>query len=228
MTGEITVPTYPVALIMDATYFGRSYGILVCRAESKNMYWKEIQSETVRDYIQCVRSLKAAGMKFSGFVIDGKRGVKEALLRECTDVPVQYCQFHQIQTITQRLTKRPKLEAGKELRTLALTLTKTTRIIFEHDLAQWYVCWELFLKERTYNTDTTRQWRYTHERLRSAFFSLKRNLPWLFTYLDEPDRNIPNTTNTCDGSFSHWKNKVKIHRKLAKHRRKKMIDTLLE
>lgn len=167
-------------------------------------------------------------MKFSGFVIDGKRGVKEALLRGFPSVPVQYCQFHQIQTVTQKLTKNPKLEAGKELRNLALTLTKTMRVVFEHELEQWYIRWDLFLKERTYSPDTKRQWRYTHERLRSAFFSIKRNLPWLFTYLEDPKRNIPNTTNTCDGSFSHWKNKVKIHRKLAKHRRKKMIDVLLE
>ena len=39
--------------------------------------------------------------------------------------------------------------------------------------------------------------------------------------------NIPNTTNSCDGSFAHWKQKVKIHRGLRKDRRNKMINYLL-
>lgn len=226
--GEIVVPTHSVALIMDATYFGRSYGILVCRAESKNIFWKEIQNEKAQDYIDCVRTIELAGGIFNCFVIDGKRGVKEALLRHYPSIPVQYCQFHQLQTITQRLTKNPKLEPGKELRKLALTITRTTKVQFEADLQSWYGRWDVFLKERTYSLDMKRKWRYTHERLRSAFFSLQRNIPWLFTYEQYPHLHIPNTTNSCDGSFSHWKNKVKIHRKLAKQRRKKMIDVLLE
>ena len=52
-------------------------------------------------------------------------------------------------------------------------------------------------------------------------------MPYLFTYLKYPELNIPNTTNSCDGSFAHCKNKVKIHRGLRKDRRKKMIDYLL-
>jgi len=66
------------------------------------------------------------------------------------------------------------------------------------------------------------------ERLRSAFRSLRTNLPYLFTCKDLPELDIPNTTNSCDGSFAHWKQKIKIHRGLAKHRRKKMINFLLE
>jgi hypothetical protein len=213
---------------MDATYFGTSYGILVCRSEAKNVHWKEVRNETVADYLDCVYVLQAAGMQFSGFVIDGKRGVREGLLRSFPGVPIQYCQFHQLQIVTKCLTKRPKLQAGKELKCVAHTLTTTTRAQFKDQLQQWYERWEEFIQERTYGSNTKRKWRYTHEKLRSAYYSMKRNLPWLFTYLEYLENAIPNTTNTCDGSFSHWKNKVKIHRKLAKQRRKKMIDTLLE
>jgi hypothetical protein len=225
-TGEIIVPVYPAPLAMDTTYFG-SVGVLVCRSEGKNVYWKATRSERVIDYLDCVVALQAAGMQCSGFVIDGKRGVREALLRAFPGIPVQYCQFHQLQIITQRLTRRPKLAASTELKAIAHTLTKTTRDTFEKRLQQWYERWHMFLKERTDYPKTKRQWRYTHERLRSAYFSLKRNTPWLFTYLEYPDSHLSNTTNTCDGSFGHWKSKVKIHRKLAQHRRKKMIDTLL-
>ncbi|MFH1298502.1 MAG: hypothetical protein ABII07_01630 [Patescibacteria group bacterium] len=39
---------------------------------------------------------------------------------------------------------------------------------------------------------------------------------------------MPNTTNHCDGLFSHIKQKVLIHRGISKQRRKKMIDYMLE
>lgn len=78
-----------------------------------------------------------------------------------------------------------------------------------------------FLKERN------EQGQFKHRRLRSAFRSLKTNLPYLFTHKNYPKLKIPNTTNSCDGSFAHWKQKVKIHRGLTKARRNKMINYLL-
>jgi len=78
-----------------------------------------------------------------------------------------------------------------------------------------------FLKERN------ELGQFKHRRLRSAFRSLKTNLPYLFTYKNHPELNIPNTTNSCDGSFAHWKQKVKIHRGLTRARRNKMINYLL-
>jgi hypothetical protein len=218
----------PVNLIMDATFFSRCDGVLVCRANGRNLYWKELSSEKVEHYIQCVAVLEAAGFRFKSFTIDGRKGVRMALQKRYPEIPVQQCQFHQIQTISQKLTRRPKLQAGKELRSLARTLTTTTRKTFTVALEQWHERWGGFLKERSFSTDRKRQWRYVHERLRSAYFSLRRNLPWLFTNLDHPKLSIPNTTNSCDGSFSHWKNKVILHRGIRKQRRKQMVDYLLE
>lgn len=224
----MTVEEEPVNLIMDATFFSRSDGVVVCRAHGRNLYWREITSEKVEHYERCLDALVAAGFRFRSFTIDGRKGVRTMLLERYPRIPIQHCQFHQLQTITQKLTRRPKLEAGKELRATALTLARMTREEFTKALDEWYERWGEFLKERTYSMERKRQWRYIHERLRSAYFSLRRNLPWLFTYLDHPALNIPNTTNSCDGSFSHWKNKVKLHRGIRKQRKKKMIDYLLE
>ena len=68
---------------------------------------------------------------------------------------------------------------------------------------------------------------YTHKNVRSAFFSLKRNLPHLFTYLCYPELNIPNTTNTIDGSFASVKTKTAAHHGLRRDRRFKVISELL-
>jgi hypothetical protein len=228
VTGEIITEKQPINLLMDATFFRRSEGLLVCRANSRNLYWKEIVSEKIEYYADCLDVLEAAGFLFQSFVIDGRKGVRELLQERYPEIPIQLCQFHQIQTITQKLTKRPKLPAGKELRMIALALTRTTREECIHSLDHWYEQWGSFLKERTYSVERKRRWRYTHEKLRSAYFSLRRNLPWLFTYLDYRALHIPNTTNSCDGSFTHWKGKVRIHRGIKKRRKKKMIDYLLE
>jgi hypothetical protein len=213
---------------MDATFFSRSDGVLVCRANGRNLYWMEIPSEKMEYYDRCLDNLIAAGFRCKSFTIDGRKGVRVLLQKRFPSIPIQQCQFHQIQTITQKLTRNPKLEAGKELRAISLTLTRTTRKTFTVELDQWYERWSEFLKERTHSPERKREWRYMHERLRSAYFSLRRNLPWLFTYQDFPKLNIPNTTNSCDGSFSHWKNKIELHRGIRRQRRKQMMDFLLE
>src|SRR5476651_2666263 len=78
-----------------------------------------------------------------------------------------------------------------------------------------------FLKERNENRQ------FMHRKIRSALRSLTTNLPYLFTGKRYPNLNIPNTTNSCDGSFAHWKAKTKLHRGLKKNRRYKMIGFLL-
>jgi len=65
-----------------------------------------------------------------------------------------------------------------------------------------------FLKERN------EQEKFQHRRLRSAFRSIKTNLPYLFTFEDYSELEIPTTTNSCDGSFGQWKYKIKLHRHL--------------
>lgn len=227
-SGEMIAEKKPINLLMDATFFSRSDGVLVCRANRRNLYWLPIASEKVEYYARCLDALEAAGFQFKSFTIDGRKGVRKMLQERYPDIPIQLCQFHQLQTITQKLTKKPKLEAGKELKRIAHTLTKTTRQNFTAMLNEWYEQWSDFLKERTYSGERKRQWRYVHERLRSAYFSLRRNLPWLFTCLDHPKLNMPNTTNSCDGSFGHWKSKVILHRSIHKPRKKQMIDFLLE
>lgn len=228
VTGEIVAENYPINLIIDATFFKRGDGFIVARANSRNLHWFPIETEKIEHYERCLDTLETAGFIFSSFTIDGRRGVRKMLQKRYPEIPIQHCQYHQLQTITQKLTQRPKLEASKELKKISSTLTKATRKKFTLELDQWHEKWEDFIKERTESSDLKRKWRWKHERLRSAYFSLRRNLPWLFTCLDYPELNIPNTTNSCDGSFSHWKNKVELHRGIRKHRKKKMVDYLLE
>jgi len=225
VTGEIIAEPEEVFVSMDATFFGHGYGILVCRAKSRNLYWKEIVTEKIVHYEEALDALLASHHRFSGFVIDGRKGVIAMLRRLFPDLPIQLCQFHQIQTVKQYIPRNAITVAAQEIRFLALRLTKMPSARFIGELQAWHERWGTFLKEKTVTSETGK-WQYTHRRLRSAYRSLKTNLPYLFTFESHP--GMPNTTNSCDGSFSHWKRKVQLHRGIAPARRKKMIDYLLE
>jgi len=192
-------------------------------ALKKNIYWREITNEKIDDYARTRRDLENQGWTIQAVILDGRPGAK----RVFADVPVRMCQFYQKQIINRRLTMKPKLPASIELRELTNTLTKTNEKEFSQRLNVWYEHWSPFLKEKTYNQDNSKRWEYTHQRTRSAYYSLKTNLPYLFTYQKYPNLHIPNTTNSLDGYFSHLKELTKLHRGLNKQTKLKMIDEIL-
>jgi hypothetical protein len=230
VTGECIIRKRSVVVTMDVTSLDKIGGLLLCRSRKQNLYWRYTESECTADYEISVRTLIAIGYDIQGFVVDGKPGIIKMLRREHPDVPCQYCQFHQIKTIKQYIPRRAKSGAARSLRRLSLKITSYWHWQFETALQVWYVLYRDFLNEKTWidNPQEKRKWRYTHEKLRSAFNSLRRNLPYLYTYQKHPDKNIPNTTNACDGFFSNLKERLKRHRGLSPKRKKKMTDYLLE
>ena len=135
---------------------------------------------------------------------------------------MQYCNFHQVKTIRTYLTKKPKMQASKELWLLTLMLCNTDKESFTGGLNDWYIKWDEFLNER--KIDKKGKKRYVHKKLRSAYRSLKTNLPWLFTWYNHLSLNMPNTTNAIDGHFADLKNKLRNHNGLSLERKKKFID----
>lgn len=214
-----------IIAVMDCVFFGRSSGYMVVRDphQKQNVYWAEIERETLWEY-QCARdTLESLGFEVQAVVVDGKPGLK----RFFGDIPIQMCHFHQ-KAITRRyLTMRPRLQAGRELKEVVRVLGKTTEAEFVEMLSQWHLKWAEFLKERTTNPLTGKS-HFTHRRLRSAHLSIKRNLPYLFTYKKHPELDIPNTTNGLEGSFSYLKELVRVHRGLNQDLKRKMIDSILQ
>jgi hypothetical protein len=225
---ELPMRSRPVTIIMDVTYFS-SWGVLVAldpyantgRDEYPVVYYQFIEStEKTADYEACVDELKRQRFTIQAAVIDGRRGVRDMLLAK--DIPVQQCQFHQLQIVTRCLTKNPKLESNKQLRDITLCLTKTTEKGLTAALDLWYEQYGEWLKERDADTK-----QYVHRRTRRAYFSLRRNLPYLFTYQNEElikqGIKMPNTTNALDGSFGVWKTKLKTHRGCSKTMKTKIL-----
>jgi len=209
---------------MDTTYFRRTLGVTVFRDyyQRENLLWKFVKYETIFQYIEGIRELQERGFEIKGIVTDGRRGIFKVF----SGIPIQMCQFHQLQIVRRYLTNNPKLEAGIELKRFAGYLTTTDRESFEGWINGWYKRWEKFLKEKTINLDTGK-WVYTHRKLRSAYSSLKTNMEYLFTCHKYKSLEMPNTTNSLDGSFAHLKDKVRIHRGLKLERKKKLIAQIL-
>jgi hypothetical protein len=210
---------------MDTTYFGRSFGIMVFKDaySGKNLFKQYVKYETNQLYLAGINHLIDIGYGIKAIVCDGRKG----LFQLFGDIPVQMCQFHQTAIITRYLTRNPKLKASKELRELTLMLTKTDKESFIGGLNQWYTKWEEFLNERHIVIKTGRS-HYVHRRLRSAFRSIRTNLKWLFTWYDNIELHIPNTTNAIDGLFADLKKKLRNHNGLSITRKKKFIDEFLK
>ncbi len=213
-----------VVVVMDTTYFGKIFGVMVfrCPHRHKNLLWKFLQYETIAEYIAGVKELQHRGWNVLGIVCDARRGLVNAF----PGIPVQMCQFHQVMIVLRYITRKPKLEAGQELKALMLLLTKTDEASFRHWLTLWHEKWKDFLGEKTVEP-LTRRWHFTHKRLRSAHRSLETNLPWLFTFEHLPHLHLPNTTNSLEGTFTHIKSKIHVHPGLRIDRKQKLIQELL-
>lgn len=211
-------------IIPDTTFWGKHYGVCVFRSPElkKNIWWTEVEKEVMATYYYGRKILEERGWVFSAAVVDGRRGMTTVF----KDIPVQVCQFHQMKTVTKYLTRKPETLAGQELRSVMLKLPKSNEVEFAKLLSDWKENHNHILTDKT-QVSGTKHWYYTYKKTRSAYLSMERNLPYLFTYQRHPKLNIPNTTNSLDGSFAHLKDKVNIHHGLRRDRRFKMIEEIL-
>ena len=206
---------------MDTTYFGRDFGVMVFKnsLDGVVLYKQYVRYETNALYLAGISEISRRGIDIQAIVCDGRRG----LFGLFDDIPMQMCQFHQIQIVQRYLTRKPKTQAGIELKKLTLKLTKQTQFEFVNNLNNWYLHWSLYLNERS-KSPATGKTCYTHKRLRSAYLSLKKHLPYLFVFENYKELMIPNTTNALDGQFADLKNKLRNHNGLSRIRKMRFID----
>ena len=81
-----------------------------------------------------------------------------------------------------------------------------------------------FLNEKTTNSLTGEKY-WTHKELRGAVLSLLNFKKYLFTF--EQNKNIPKTSNSLEGHFSHIKDVVDIHRGLSRPHKERVLNSLL-
>jgi AraC-like DNA-binding protein len=210
-----------VNLRMDATYF--SQFCLLTYQDNQDGYTQLIRfsdGEHFEEIKQDLDNLIKLGLQIESITTDGHKSALKAIKKSLPDVTLQRCLVHIQRMCLLWLTRYPKHEASIELRELVLTLmkikTENDRLYWTKKLNQWHQRHKIYLQEKTVNQVTGRYW-YTHKSLRRSYFSLKRALPNMFHYLNNP--RIPATTNGIEGFFSHLKNHLDLHRGLSvKHR----------
>jgi hypothetical protein len=206
-----------VILLIDTTYWGRNFGVVVFKdRRTKRVIWRKfVRYETLADYKEGMEWLEQHKFKIDGVVCDGLRGMFQLFSR--------YRVYHQLRIVQRYLTRNPELPASIELLAIANSLCHTDKESFNGSLDAWYQRWDTFLKERTYDKRTGKS-HYVHKRLRSAYLSIKRNMPYLWTWYDHPKMGIPNTNNALEGMFSDLKTKLRNHPGMSKEHREKFID----
>lgn len=212
-----------VTIQMDTTYWGRRFGLMVIRdALRGNILWRKyVTHETIADYMDGITWLKSKGFTIYGAVIDGMQGLAQALY----PIPVQMCQFHQMLIVRRYITQDPDVEASRALLELINDITKMDKESFVGAFNEWYDKYQDVINERVHDNRIKRRTPpFMRPRLRSAYFSIKRNMRLLWTFYDYPDTGLPNTNNALEGLFSDLKTKVRVHSGISKENRRKLLD----
>lgn len=212
-----------VTIQLDTTYWGRNFGLMVIKDALRNkiLWHKYVRNETISQYMEGISWLKSNGFRIYGAVIDGMRGLAQALY----PIPVQMCQFHQILITRRYLTQEPELEASIELLSLVKNITKMDKESFVGTFNDWSEKYQNVINERIRDKRIKRHTPpYMRPKLRSAYLSLRRNMNLLWTFYDRPETGLPNTNNALEGVFSDIKSKVRAHRGISKDNRRKLLD----
>ena len=100
-------------VLMDTTYFGRKLGVMVFKdsLSGQILYKQYVKQETNKLYLSGIEEIAKRGIKVQAIICDGRKG----LLQLFGNIPVQMCNFHQVAIIRRYLTKKPKMQASKEL-----------------------------------------------------------------------------------------------------------------
>jgi hypothetical protein len=114
-----------VVILMDTTYWGRKFGVVVFKDyRTKRILWhKFVRYETLSDYQEGIQWLENHHFKIDGIVCDGLRGIFQL----SSKYNVQMCQYHQIRTVQRYLTLNPELPASIELLSIIHSLTHTNK-----------------------------------------------------------------------------------------------------
>ena len=213
-----------VIVLMDTTYWGWDFGVVVMKDnKTKKVIWHKYvdRREKLSDYREEIKWLEEKGFKIEGIVCDGLRGI----FKEFKRYKIQMCQFHQVQIVRKYLTKQPELEASNELMEIVLLMKSTDKESFIGLYNEWYNKWKEFIDQRRIEERGKRV--YIHKRLRSASLSLRRNMPYLWTWYDSKIE-LPKTNNALEGMFTDLKSKLRNHSGLSNKRRKVFIDEYIK
>ena len=224
-----TLSVYPsekVNLLIDGTYFRNGICLVLYRDYhiKFTQLYRLTDGEHYSEIKEDLLNLLKLGVQIESITCDGHKSIIKAVKEVLPDIPMQRCLVHIQRDCRIWLTKNPQSIAGYKLRGIVSKLhlinTYNELSFWLLDLHNWFAEYEEYINKKSYNTETNRYW-FTHKMVRRSFMTIKRALPDMFHYLDNP--NIPKSSNSIESFFGHMKGHLNIHRGLSYKHRKQFI-----
>jgi hypothetical protein len=216
----------------------KSLVVLIVMSKDKVITWGFYQSENYASWTHLLSTLTGQPLAIA---CDGQKGMIKAIKELFPKTLIQRCHFHLLARNRQLLTLHPETPPAVDLTSLVKKVTKIkTRLhlgLWLQDYRLWLDKYDQFLKEKTYPSFDNiylyknfikgkRCFFYTHQRLRSAHYQLKKALPFLFQYLK--CSSIPNTSNLLEGGInSSLAELLRRHRGLTLSKQKILVANFL-
>ena len=223
-------PSNKAYLLIDGTYFTNDFCLILYKDNSiqYTQLYRFSDRERYEEMKEDLENLKKLGVSVASITCDGHKAILKAIKKVFRDVIVQRCIIHIQRMNLIWLTRYPKTQAGRDLRSIMLKLhtidTHLKRDYWLVSLVKWHEQYNEFLKQQSINPETGRKW-YKHKLVRRAFMVTMKALPNMFHYLDDP--MIPKSTNGLESFFSHLKNNLNVHRGMTLKHRKNYIKWYL-
>jgi AraC-like DNA-binding protein len=220
-------PSEKVNLLIDGTYFSNGICLVLYRDATIKFtqLYRLTDGEHYTEIKEDLENLLALGVQIESVTSDGHKSILKAFKTAIPEAIIQRCLVHVQRDCKIWLTKHPKSFAGYDLK----QITSKIHSITSHyelsfwllELYNWHEAYKEYINEKSHNPETGRYW-YTHKMVRRSFMTIKRALPNMFHYLDNP--KIPKSTNSIESFFGHMKGHLNIHRGLSyKHRKQYII-----
>ncbi len=213
-------------LIIDGTYFTEGL-CLILYYDSKLKYsllYRFSSNEFYREIKEDLENLRKLGIDIAAVTCDGKKAILKAVEKVYPAATIQRCRVHVQRMVRLWLTRRPRLQASKELRYLIGLLHHIRGIVEQHmwiiAFEQWYKRHQPLIEEKVLHKATGRWW-YKHRQLRGSAIMVKKALANMFHFIG--DKDIPKSTNALDSYFGHLKLNLNVHRGLSKQHRQAFI-----
>lgn len=223
-------PSKKVNLLIDGTYFRNKLCLVLYRDNNikATQIYRITDGEWYEEIAEDLQNLLDLGIQIQSVTCDGLSNIMKAVRKVTPNTIIQRCVVHIQREVLIWLTRNPKSLAGIELRQIVQRL----HLIKDREdwgywvvsLVKWYDVHKDYVNEKTYYPQTKRYW-FTHKSVRRSFVHIKRALPDMFHYLDNPD--IPKSTNALESFFGHLKQNISLHRGLSKEHYRNYIKWYL-
>lgn len=220
-------PSEKVNLIIDGTYFSNGICLVLYRDNTIKFtqLYRFSDAERYVEIKEDLENLLKLGVQIESITCDGHKAMLKAIKEVLPHTKLQRCIVHIQRDCRIWLTKHPKSEAGYALKQITSTMhsinTHYELSLWLLQIHNWYLFYEEYINQKSYSMETGRYW-FTHKMVRRSFMTIKRALPNMFHYLDNP--KIPKSTNSIESFFGHMRNHLNIHRGLSyEHRRQYLM-----